>query len=88
MKGVDQQEMAEMTAYAAEIQEKYSGIPAIIKSGSTDCNIPHSLGIPGLCFSIYEGHGVHTREEWVKKETIIPGMAATMHIIFKEAGLL
>lgn len=88
MKGVDAAVMADMTAYAAMAQEKYSGIPAIIKSGSTDCNIPHSMGIPALCFSIYDGHGVHTREEWVRKETIIPGLAATMDIIMKEAGLL
>ncbi len=88
MKGVDEKILAEMTAYAAQTQEKYSGIPAIIKSGSTDCNIPHSLGIPALCFSIYEGHGVHTREEWMRKESLIPGLATTMDIIMKEAGLL
>ncbi len=88
MKGMDEQALAEMTTYAAQAQERYTGVPARIQPGSTDCNIPHSLGIPSLCFSIYEGDGLHTREEWLRKESLIPGLATTMDIIMKEAGLL
>lgn len=34
-------------------------------SSSTDCNIPMSIGIPGIAMSVYKGGGAHTREEWV-----------------------
>ena len=34
----------------------------ILSSGSTDCNIPYSLGIPGCCFGGYIGKGEHTKE--------------------------
>lgn len=36
-----------------------------IGAGSTDCNIPLSLGIPAICFGGLLGGGVHTREEYV-----------------------
>ena len=50
-----------------------TGEPVSYKSGSTDCNIPLSLGIPALCFGVYLGAGAHTREEWVKKSSLVPG---------------
>lgn len=43
-------------------------------SGSTDCNIPLSQGIPALCFGVYKGHGAHTREEWLDLSTVPLGM--------------
>ena len=33
--------------------------------GSTDCNIPFSVGIPSVCFGGYIGKGAHTREEHI-----------------------
>lgn len=35
------------------------------RSGSTDCNIPLSMGIPAICFGVYDGARSHTREEWI-----------------------
>ncbi len=43
-------------------------------SGSTDCNIPMSLGIPSLCVGVNTYHGIHTREEWVNKRSILTGL--------------
>lgn len=43
-------------------------------SGSTDCNIPLSLGIPAVALSTYTGSGCHTREEYVEKATVLPGL--------------
>ena len=42
-------------------------------SMSTDCNIPLSLGIPALCIGTSTHGGVHTREEWIEKSSIISG---------------
>ena len=41
---------------------------------STDCNIPLSLGIPALCVGVNKHFGIHTREEWVEKDSIIKGI--------------
>ena len=43
-------------------------------SSSTDCNIPLSLGVPALCVGVNIHEGMHTREEWVEKESLIPGL--------------
>ena len=43
------------------------------KSGSTDANIPHSLGIPAITMAVWIGGGAHTREEYVVKESLVPG---------------
>ena len=42
-------------------------------SGSTDCNIPMSLGIPSVCAGCYRGKGAHTREEYIEKILHIRG---------------
>lgn len=42
---------------------KHAGVEPKIKTSSTDCNIPLSLGIPAVCVGIYDGFGEHTREE-------------------------
>lgn len=40
---------------------------------STDCNIPLSLGVPALCVGTNSHGGIHTREEWLEKASLIPG---------------
>lgn len=42
--------------------------------GSTDCNIPLSLGIPAVAVSTYTGRGCHTREEYIEKSSVYPGL--------------
>lgn len=42
-------------------------------SGSTDCNIPLSLGIPALCVGVFVGKGAHTREECIEKASLPVG---------------
>lgn len=44
------------------------------KSSSTDCNIPLSIGIPAICMGVYQGGGAHTREEWIEKASLFPGL--------------
>ena len=50
------------------------GMPVNTKSASTDCNIPLSLGIPAVCIGVYFGGGSHTREEWVRKDSLTTGL--------------
>lgn len=42
-------------------------------AGSTDANIPHSLGIPAITMAVWIGGGAHTREEWIEKASLTPG---------------
>lgn len=59
------------------------GSSVALKSSSTDCNIPLSLGIPALCIGVYRGAGSHTREEWVQKDSLVPGLEVAIRTAYK-----
>ncbi|MBE6688645.1 MAG: M20/M25/M40 family metallo-hydrolase [Ruminococcaceae bacterium] len=52
-----------------------------VDSGSTDCNIPLSLGIPSVCIGIAEFYGAHTREENLVLESLNAGIEAAQKVI-------
>lgn len=62
---VDPDYMRKLTGRALSSMRRFSDSDPLIGSGSTDCNIPLSLGIPAICFGGLLGDGVHTREEYV-----------------------
>ena len=71
----DENKLDEMIAKCKAICEQYlDGEKCGLKSASTDCNIPMSLGIPALCLGVYIGEGAHTREERVEIASIPTGM--------------
>ena len=72
--GVDEVRLAEMTERAIRVCEKHSGMPCKATSGSTDCNIPMSMGIPAIALGVYLGDGTHTREERVLISSIPTGL--------------
>lgn len=82
-KGVDSVRLAEMTTKAIRISEKHSGIPCKAKSGSTDCNIPMSMGIPAIAVGVYMGDGTHTRAERVLISSIPIGMKIGAELILE-----
>lgn len=45
----------------------------ILDSSSTDANIPLSMGIPALTVGLCRGEKLHTREEWIEKDTLLLG---------------
>jgi len=53
---------------AVPIRALYSLEPSLY-SGSTDCNIPLSLGVPAICFGI-GSHGAHTYGEYIELDTL------------------
>ena len=81
MKNVNGKKMREMSDMCKKIQEKHSGIRTEEKSASTDCNIPHSMGIPAVCPGGYTGGGAHTREEWVEKASLPKGFEIAKDIV-------
>ena len=80
---VDEVVFEEMVHNVETICEKHSGIPCARKSGSTDANIPMSMGIPSVCVGNYMGGGVHTREEWLELDSIPTGLKITAEIILQ-----
>ncbi len=84
---VDRTVVDEMTQKALYVCEKYSGEKPRIEKGSTDCNIPMSLGVPAVCFGTHIAEGAHTREEKLLIESILAGLKITAHMILSECEL-
>lgn len=57
---------------------RYSPRPVHFSEGSTDANLPLSLGIPAVTFGTVMGGGAHTREEWIVKESLAAGQKAAV----------
>ena len=75
---IDKEKMDALKAKMIPIIEKNIGKKVIFSSGSTDSNIPHSLGIESLCIGSNTHAGIHTREEWVDKESLKVGLEITI----------
>ena len=71
---IDFAEIDKLESIIAPIIEEVTGKAPTYVSSSTDCNIPLSLGIPAICVGVYNGAGAHTREEWVEKASLVPGL--------------
>ena len=80
---VDAEILDKYAKMVMDIQQKYTTKTVVASSGSTDCNIPHSLGIPAICVGVYEGAGVHTREEYLVKASVKNGVDI-MNELFNE----
>ena len=78
---VDQARLDKMIKNSIAICEKYSGMPCIEESASTDCNIPMSMGVPAVCFGTHISKGAHTREEWLDITSMPIGYKITAEII-------
>ena len=65
---------------SAAIEKHFGYIPSR-GSGSTDCNIPLSKGIPSVCLGCVTGGGAHTREEYVNIESLLPGIRVAFEMI-------
>ena len=50
-------------------------------SGSTDANLPLSMGIPAVCPGFIQGDKLHTTEEYIVKDSLAPGLAAALKLV-------
>ena len=71
---VDQNEIEALKKIVESIIPEITGKPMGYYSSSTDCNIPLSLGIPAVTIGVFVGEGAHTREEYIKKDSIVTGL--------------
>ncbi len=77
---IDDSKIEVLRRIIAPISEDIMGKAPIYVPSSTDCNIPLSMGIPAICVGAYEGGGAHTREEWVKKDSLSKGLEFAIRI--------
>lgn len=78
---VDEKELQDMCNRAVTICKKHSGLDCTGSPGSTDCNIPMSMGIPAISVGSYLGDGAHTREEKVLISSMPIGQKITFELI-------
>ncbi|MBR7117052.1 MAG: M20/M25/M40 family metallo-hydrolase [Clostridia bacterium] len=87
MGDVDMKEQQKLMDVYSNTVSKMLGLVATTHAGSTDCNIPLSLGIPAIAVGVYEGGGTHTREEWVKKASMEPGLGLGIKTVLGLVGM-
>ena len=73
--------MNQLRTRADAANRRHYGTELTFGSGSTDCNIPLSLGIPSICVGCYDGAGAHTREEYVLVDSLVPGLHFAFDLI-------
>lgn len=81
MRDVDEKKQAQLEESACAALAHYTGVVPTLRSGSTDCNVPLSMGIPSVCFGVYRGEEAHSREEWIDPESICCGMKAALSLL-------
>ena len=70
------------TAFADKIAAvmEAEGFAVQREFGSTDSNIPLSLGIPAVTLAVYTGGKSHTRDEWIEKASLTNGLARAIRL--------
>jgi len=78
---VDRTRQLAMLGRVSDAVERHFGHTCPARSGSTDCNIPLSMGIPAVCVGCYHGAGAHTRQEYVEIDSLLPGLKLAFDLI-------
>ena len=68
-------------AYREAVKAVTGAEDIAIRSASTDANIPMSLGVAGVDAGVYVGAGAHTREEWIEKDSVVPGLEISIRYL-------
>lgn len=83
-RNVDKTAQEKLTCMGKEIIELVTGKNAESCSGSTDCNIPLSRGIPAICYGTHIGAGYHTRDEYIEISSLEDGLVIAMLTVLQE----
>lgn len=65
----------------SEIYRKVLGKEIDFHAGSTDCNIPLSMGIPAICCGTVLGGKPHTYEEWISLDSLADGLRLALSMV-------
>lgn len=59
-----------------------AGLPEPTRTlGSTDCNLPLSMGIPAVCIGLANGGGAHSTEEYLLPDSIPAGIEVIRNLL-------
>ena len=78
---VDEDAMEALRRRGSDACLRHCGVSIAYRSGSTDCNIPLSMGIPAICVGTYQGAKSHTREEFVEISSLLPGQKMALDMV-------
>ena len=81
---VSKEKLMQLTDKARQIIFDETGVLPQEESGSTDCNVFLANRIPSICFGVYEGEGEHTREEFIWKKSLEPGLRMAFRFLMEE----
>ena len=68
-----------------EILRELGGVEPTHQESSTDANIPLSMGIRAHTVGTVEGDLLHTREEWIEKDSLRRGLAVILALMLAHA---
>jgi acetylornithine deacetylase/succinyl-diaminopimelate desuccinylase-like protein len=72
-----------LASLCSDVITRVAGITPTRRPGSTDCNIPLSLGIPAVSIGVYYGGGAHTMEEYLKRDSLTLGLEISLSVVEK-----
>lgn len=78
---VDPEKHQKLLDRLTEVAGKHYGVTPKPVKGSTDCNIPLSMGIPSGCVGCLIGKGAHTREEFIYIDSLLPGLRLAFDLV-------
>jgi len=79
--GVDEAKLDELRARNIAFMRKYHDVEIETGAGSTDSNIPLSMGIPSVTFGSKISGGTHTRAEYLDPKSLVPGQKIALEAI-------
>ncbi len=80
---VDRAAFDALVSFCSETIRSVTGETPESSAGSTDANIPLSLGIPAVTFGLLIGGGAHTREEWLDIESLKIGLEIGLKTVLR-----
>jgi len=78
---IDRETHEALIRKAAGAMQSVTGIEPKRGSGSTDSNIPLSLGIPAVTGGAIVGAKAHTREEYIEEDSLWPGLKIALNTL-------
>lgn len=81
---VDEADFAALIERCSEVIMSVTGQRPQLGMGSTDANIPLSLGVPAVTFGLLNGKGAHTREEWLDIPSLKVGLEVGLKLVVGE----
>ena len=80
-KNVDPAAQKRLLERCSRAIEQVTGSRPVVSTGSTDANVPLSLGIPAATFGLFIGEGAHTREEWLETGSLQTGLEIGLRLV-------